>query len=75
MIAPPGSRAERLDRIADLIAAELLRQTGSSAACGCDGRCDGSCCASRCGDRIGRLAACGAERFTAGPGVGACDNV
>lgn len=74
MIATPGSRAESLDRIADMIAIELLRQTGASAACGCDGRCDGSCCASRCGDRIGRLAACGAERFTAGPGVGACDN-
>lgn len=57
-----------------MIAAELLRQTGASAACGCDGGCDGSRCASRCGDRISRLAACGAERFTAGPGVGACDN-
>lgn len=79
MIAPPGrARAERLDRIADLIAAELLVRMGASSpdapACGCDGRCDGSCCASRCGERLDRLAACGAERFSAGPGVGACDN-
>lgn len=61
-----------------MIAAELLvHMRGlppAAPACGCDGRCDGSCCASRCGERLDRLAACGAERFSAGPGVGACDN-
>jgi deoxyribose-phosphate aldolase len=75
-----------LDRLADLIAAELERQTapnGSSAAAAgcacppgeCAAGCDGAHCVAHCADKARRLVACGAQRLTAGPGVGACDNV
>ncbi len=72
--------ARDLDRLADLIAAELLRQrgTGRPGACpcgACDPGCEGTHCVAHCPDKVERLVACGAERVTAGPGVGACDNV
>ena len=70
--------AIELDRLADLIADELLRQTagrdgGSDGACAAD--CDGAHCVSHCPDKVRRLVACGVDRVSAGPGVGACDNV
>lgn len=70
-----------VDRLADLIAAELLRQTGAApaeaCACpsgSCDAGCDGAHCVAHCPDKARRLVACGAQRLTTGPGVGACDN-
>jgi deoxyribose-phosphate aldolase len=75
--------ALELDHLADLIADELLRQTGAalvadghacpSGACAAD--CDGAHCVAHCPDKVRRLVACGVERVSAGPGVGACDNV
>ena len=67
-----------LDRIADLIAAELLAQTEDGDACrpgACDADCDGAHCAAHCADKVRRLIDSGADRITAGPGIGACDNV
>jgi len=74
--------ALELDRLADLIADELVRQTGSGDARGggsaceeCAADCDGAHCVAHCPDMVRRLVACGVERVSAGPGVGACDNV
>jgi deoxyribose-phosphate aldolase len=78
--------AIELDRLADLIADELLRQTGArgsgeradghSCADGeCSADCDGAHCVAHCPDKVRRLVAYGVERVSAGPGVGACDNV
>lgn len=69
--------APDLDRLADLIADELLVQLGAGRDDAPDrcASCGGDDCASRCPDRLRRLVANGAARFTAGPGVGACDNV
>jgi len=68
-----------VDRIADLIAVELLDRMsdGSGDACrvGSCETCDGRHCATHCEEKIRRLVDQGAERFSAGPGVGACDNV
>jgi deoxyribose-phosphate aldolase len=66
-----------IDLLADLIAAELRAQlaSGTSYAPGACDRCDGAHCVAHCADKVRRLAACGADRFTAGPGVDACDNV
>ena len=75
-----------LDRLADLIADELVRQiggvrpsygraTGTVVCEACGEGCDGSHCVAHGPERVGRLLACGAERVSAGPGVGACDNV
>ncbi len=66
-----------IDLLADLIAAELRTQlaSGTSYALGACDRCDGAHCVAHCADKVRRLAACGADRFTAGPGVDACDNV
>lgn len=78
--------ATELDRLADLIAAELTAQMAGGQApspdrqaghrpCPADGcTCSGSHCAGHCPDKVGRLVASGAERFSAGPGIGACDN-
>ncbi|HUF88541.1 MAG TPA: deoxyribose-phosphate aldolase, partial [Gemmatimonadota bacterium] len=77
--------APELDRLADLIADELLRQTGAAVADGpgdghacpsgeCAADCDGAHCVAHCPDKVRRLVACGVERLSAGPGVGACDN-
>ncbi len=84
--------AFELDRLADLIADELQRQTAGSGLptsgaipghdghhdcatgeCGAD--CDGAHCVAHCPDKVRRLVECGVERVSAGPGVGACDNV
>ena len=85
--------AFELDRLADLIADELQRQTGArgraasgataahhdghhdcaTGECGAD--CDGAHCVKHCPDKVRRLVECGVERVSAGPGVGACDNV
>lgn len=74
--------AFELDRLADLIADELQRQTAArhdghhdcaTGDCGAD--CDGAHCVAHCPDKVRRLVACGVERVSAGPGVGACDNV
>lgn len=71
--------SDRADMLADLIAAELRRQLeptnggGHDDACGPE--CDGTRCVVHCPDRMLRLVELGAQRFTAGPGVGACDNV
>jgi deoxyribose-phosphate aldolase len=85
--------AFELDRLADLIADELQRQTGgrgraasgataahhdghhdcATGECGAD--CDGAHCVAHCPDKVRRLVECGVERVSAGPGVGACDNV
>lgn len=66
-----------IDRIADLIALELTSRTG-----GGHGACPpGACacgsnhCVAHCPNRLRRLVECGAERFSAGPGIAACDNV
>lgn len=72
-----GSAAE-LDRIADLIASELRAQLGNGDHCrpgACDAACDGDHCAAHCAEKVRRLVDCGAERISAGPGVGPCDNV
>jgi len=82
---------DRLDILADMIAAELRQQMlgaslsrpmaavgGDGAACPpheCDAACDGAHCVAHCPDKVRRLVELGAQRFTAGPGVGACDNV
>jgi len=72
--------ARELDRLADLIAAELMRQTGADGdghVCPtheCAADCDGAHCVAHCPDKVRRLVACGVERVSAGPGVGACDN-
>ena len=84
--------AFELDRLADLIADELQRQTAAgldalgpaaryhdghhdcaTGECGAD--CDGAHCVAHCPDKVRRLVECGVERVSAGPGVGACDNV
>ena len=74
--------AFELDRLADLIADELQRQTSArhdghhdcaTGECGDD--CDGAHCVAHCPDKVRRLVECGVERVSAGPGVGACDNV
>jgi deoxyribose-phosphate aldolase len=72
--------AVEIDRVADLIAAELLSQLGGDGtpACPsdeCAASCSGAHCPAHCPDKVRRLLANGAERFSAGPGVGACDNV
>jgi deoxyribose-phosphate aldolase len=66
-----------IDLLADLIAAELRAQltSGTSSVLGACDRCDGAHCVTHCADKVQRLAACGADRFTAGPGIDACDNV
>lgn len=66
-----------IDLLADLIAAELRVQlaSGTSYALEACDRCDGAHCVAHCADKVRRLAACGADRFTAGPGIDACDNV
>ena len=66
-----------LDRIADLIAAELEgRRAGGHAACPPNGcACAANHCVEHCPDRLRRLVESGAERFSAGPGIEACDNV
>lgn len=66
-----------LDRIADLIAAELRGRMGNGhPACPPDGcACAASHCVEHCPERLRRLVECGAERFSAGPGIDACDNV
>lgn len=51
-----------------------MPDTSPYAISGCQS-CNGEHCVSHCADNVHRLAECGAERFTAGPGVGACDNV
>lgn len=66
------------DYLADLIASELSDQLNPGRTCPdgeCAARCDGAHCATHCPDKIERLVACGADRFSTGPGVGACDNV
>ncbi len=66
-----------LDRIADLIAAELKGRLGNGHAtcppdeCACAARH----CVEHCPERLRRLIDSGAERFSAGPGIDACDNV
>ncbi len=79
--------SERLDMLADLIAAELLEQLGAGDRAGigapvtngaeheCEPGCDGAHCVAHCPDKVRRLVELGAQRITAGPGVGACDNV
>lgn len=67
-----------LERLADLIADELVRQLGDGDRCPpgvCDAACDGAHCVTHCARKAHRLVACGAQRLSAGPGVGACDNV
>jgi len=68
---------DRLDVLADLIAVELLRQMapGGADGHGCGPDCDGAHCVAHCPDKVRRLVELGAQRITAGPGVGACDNV
>ena len=84
---------DRLDVLADLIAAELrqqlrvgdgdaTRETATDGGDGhicpphvCDAACDGAHCVAHCPDKVRRLVELGAQRFTTGPGVGACDNV
>ena len=63
---------DRLDILADMIAAELRQQMPGHE---CDAACDGAHCVAHCPDKVQRLVELGAQRFTAGPGVGACDNV
>jgi deoxyribose-phosphate aldolase len=67
----------RLDVLADLIADELRRQLGTDSGDGhaCEPGCDGAHCVVHCPDKVRRLVDLGAQRITAGPGVGACDNV
>jgi deoxyribose-phosphate aldolase len=68
---------DRLDVLADLIAAELRRQLDGNGGDGhaCEAGCDGAHCVSHCPDKVRRLVELGAQRISAGPGVGACDNV
>lgn len=61
-----------------MIADELLRvDPGKADACrtGSCETCDGRHCVTHCEEKVRRLVENGAERFSAGPGVGACDNV
>lgn len=66
-----------LDRIADLIAAELEGRLGNGhPACPPNGcACAARHCVEHCPERLRRLVESGAERFSAGPGIDACDNV
>lgn len=77
-----GALTAHLDRLADLIAAELRAQLGPAGGDGqlcpsheCDAACNGAHCVVHCPDKVRRLVESGAHRFSAGPGVGACDNV
>jgi deoxyribose-phosphate aldolase len=68
--------AAEIDRLAGLIAAEIRQQMGGHRACPPgECTCAGAHCVAHCPDKVERLVACGAERVSAGPGVGACDNV
>jgi deoxyribose-phosphate aldolase len=67
---------DRLDVLADLIAAELRLQLGADGdGHACEAGCDGAHCVAHCPDKVRRLVDVGAQRISAGPGVGACDNV
>ncbi len=83
-MSPPAEPRLDPERLAGLIADELRARLDGRAIgeAGCDcppercaAGCAGAHCAAHCPDKVRRLVARGAERISAGPGVGACDNV